>query len=377
MIVQFIFNVSLFIVLYTYIGYPLLLLMLGKIMHKKVNKQEILPQVSILVSAFNEEKNIESKLLNYFELDYPNDKIEIIIGSDGSNDGTNKIIASYLSKGVVFRSFPHRRGKPSVLNDLVSIAKGDIIVFTDARQKIAKNAIRELVSNFFDHQVGCVSGELIFMQEGSSDVGNAMGLYWNYEKSIRSLESSLGSMVGATGALYAIRKKLYAVVPSNLLLDDVFIPLKVVGTGYRAVFDASAKVYDTVSQTCDQEYTRKIRTLAGNWQLLHMFLFLNNSFDKLFVWQLISHKFLRLLIPLLLFMLIVSNILLVSNYIFRIFAFIQFLFYFMVFVGYVLSKTRNTVSFLKFPYTFFLLNSAILEGFIAFITKSQKVTWKK
>jgi biofilm PGA synthesis N-glycosyltransferase PgaC len=309
--VAVIFWLSLSFVVYVYLGYPAVLAMLRRIKSRPVKKHYWEPQVSIVIAAYNERQTIENKLRNCLALDYPKRKLQIIVSLDGPTDGSEFVVWQYAARGVELVHSKEHYGKASALNRAVRRARGEIIIFADVRQTFAESAIRELVANFADQTVGAVSGELLLMSraedgtegEASSDVG----LYWRYEKAIRSMESGFHSVPGATGAIYAIRRDLYRDIPEDTLLDDVLIPLQIVLDGKRAVFDPEAKAYDTVACCPLAEYGRKVRTLTGNYQLLVQAPELLSPLKNPIFFQLVSHKLGRLLVPYALIALMVSN----------------------------------------------------------------------
>jgi len=254
------FWLFLVLIIYCFFGYPLALMVAARLGNRPVKKSPILPSVSIVISAWNEEDVIGQKIRNLLSLDYPAEKLEIIVGSDGSTDRTSAILKSFGDPRVILLERKDRQGKMATINELVAQAKHEVVVFNDARQEIAKDAIRQLVSNLADPSVGCVSGELIFhKREGGTAKG--INLYWEYEKFMREREARLHSMMGATGAIYAIRKKLFTPVPPAIVLDDMFIPFKIIEQGYRAVFEAAAHAFDQVADNPKEEYRRKARTL--------------------------------------------------------------------------------------------------------------------
>lgn len=295
-------------IIYTYFGYPLLIFFWSKAKPFKLKKKEnvICPAVSVIIAARNEEKNIERRLRNLFEQSYPG-SIEIIVVSDGSKDATETLVTQYRNRLFQFGTpglfslqlvtYEQPKGKPFALSSGINVACGEILVFTDCRQRFSSDAIARLVDNFSDDGVGCVSGELIFEETPESAIQSEMGTYWNFEKWLRKLESKTGYVPGATGAIYAIRKKLFQPIPDQALLDDVLIPLKVAMQGYHVLFDSSAVAYDVVSKDFSQEKRRKIRTLAGNWQLLALEPALFNPFKNPQCFQFFSHKICRLLVP--------------------------------------------------------------------------------
>ncbi|MDP3789085.1 MAG: glycosyltransferase family 2 protein, partial [Candidatus Omnitrophota bacterium] len=269
----FIFWFSMAVLLYTYFGYPIYVFFKADRARYSIYKDyDYKPLVSVIISVHDEEARIGRKIDNLLSSSYPPDKLEILIGSDGSTDGTNKILSGVRDERVRAFIFPERRGKVSVLNDLVLKAKGEILIFCDARQVFDKDAIGMLVSDFADERVGCVSGELVFNDKQESNrISSGIGTYWNYEKFIRDCESMIYSMVGATGAIYAIRRDLYSPPPGNTILDDMYIPLAITRLGYRCILDREAKAYDDPANMPQQEYRRKVRTLTGNYQIFAMF----------------------------------------------------------------------------------------------------------
>lgn len=384
---EFIFWFSLFMIAYTYFGYPVCLWALAKLFPKKIMKGPEQPDVSVIISVFNEEQVIEKKLLSLLNQDYPEEKIEILVGSDGANDETDQIITKFHSPRIRFFRFVKNKGKPHVLNGLVREAKGSILVFTDARQEFSRHAIKDLVENFHDPKVGCVSGELHFREIHGEAVGEGMNAYWRYEKMLRKYESDIGSMLGATGAIYALRRHLYPGIPSHILVDDMYIPLAIVLKGFRAIFDKEAFAFDRTSFKGQEEVRRKVRTLAGNYQIFNELPGLFHPFKSPVVWQIISHKLLRLMVPYFLIGIFASNLFLMDKPLYVITAVIQFGFYGLAFfesmrilitqsLG-VKKNTDKTSGFGYIPYTFCLLNYSAILGLIAFLTQKQKVAWKR
>ncbi|MBI1977728.1 MAG: glycosyltransferase family 2 protein [Candidatus Omnitrophica bacterium] len=366
------FWLSFFLVFYTYVGYPLILFAVSSFARKKVHKRAAEPKVSIILSAFNEEKWIEKKLLNLLELDYPEEKLEILVGSDGALDKTDEIISKFKSPRVRFFRFVRNLGKPQVLQSLVEEAHGSILVFTDARQEFDREAVRALVANFEDRSVGCVSGELYFKPNGhtkAASIGKGMDIYWKYEKFLRKKESEIGSMLGATGAIYAIRKRLFPHLPVDILVDDMYVPLSIIGKGHRAIFESAAKAYDHPSEHGKQEFKRKVRTLAGNYQILAKLPALLNPFKSPIAWQLFSHKLLRLAAPFFLLGILLANAFLISNLFYLILFVTQIVFY-----GLALSGKKG-IGYI--PYTFCLLNYSAVMGLVRYLKKDHHVTWEK
>jgi biofilm PGA synthesis N-glycosyltransferase PgaC len=294
------------IVLYVYVGYPALLAAWARLRPRAHRSDpRHLPGVSIIVAARNEAARLPGRIENLLALDYPRDRLEILIVSNGSGDRTAQALARHIGgsrgRGSRVRLIElESEGKALALNAGVAAASHDVLVFADARQRFARDTVRQLVSNFADPSVGAASGELVLDCEtgkGESTIADGVGAYWRYEKHLRRLESRVWSTVGATGAVYAMRRALWRDLPAGTLLDDVLTPMRVVLAGYRVVFDPRARAFDITAPDATTEARRKTRTLAGNYQLvaLEPRLLLPGVNP---VWlQFWSHKLGRLLVP--------------------------------------------------------------------------------
>jgi len=335
--------------------------------------------LSVVVVAHNEAKRIEKRLENLLALDYPRDRLEILLASDGSTDGTLEIARAHEPLSVTVIAFEIRRGKPAVLNDVVPKARGEIVILADARQQFEPDAPRALLRPFADPQVGAVSGELVFTDDGApgTAVGEGVGFYWRYEKFIRRNESRVDSTVGVTGAIYAIRRELFEPIPEDTILDDVLIPTKVARRGYRVIFEPSARAYDRAATTAKEEFTRKVRTIGGNFQLFARERWLLNPFRNRLWFQTISHKGLRLLGPLCLMAAFGVNLLLLDQPFYRWALTAQLLFYSAALCGYTSRNARRKIPLLSVPYVFCLLNWTTVVAFVRFATGRQRITWEK
>ena len=379
---SFLFWLFMFLIFYTYLGYPLVLQVWARIKSCPVSKKEFEPNVSVIIAAWNEGDVILRRIKNLLNLDYPPDRLEILVGSDGSSDKTVEIVKSFSDPRVRCAAFYERRGKVSVLNDLAAKARHDILVFTDSRQTFAPGAIRNLVCNFADQTVGCVSGELL-LSDSDGGTGKGINLYWKYEKFMRSCESRIHSMIGATGAIYAIRRELFEKIPSDVILDDVYIPLMIIRKGFRAVYDDTAKAYDKVTEDPNEETRRKVRTLCGNYQIFSLFKDLFLPVKSPVALQFFSHKALRVTAPFFLIMIFIFNISLADQSLLYFWmVWLQVLFYSMAFLGAVFRDEfsgpgRFVKNICYIPYVFCLLNFSAFLGFIRFILKDQDVRWDK
>jgi len=304
----YIFITSIALLIYTYLGYPIIVFLLSKVVKHKINKDDLFcPKVSVIIVVYNGEKYLEKKINNILTCNYPAENIELLIISDGSTDDTNNILHEY-SYRIKSKIFKERRGKAACLNDAVNYSTNEYIVFADVRQKFDEDTIINLISPLANETVGAVSGELVFIDDDHNSFSKGIDAYWRYEKFIRNSEAKIHSVIGVTGAVYSIKKSLYKPIPKGVILDDVLIPMQVVLSGYRVLFEATAIAYDVPSNDSVNEKRRKIRTLAGNYQLVSINPSLLNPIkNKLFI-QFISHKMLRLLAPFFMLSLFISNI---------------------------------------------------------------------
>ncbi len=373
--IKFIFWFSFVTIFYAYVGYPVLMSVFASFRKRKVLPElSKYPKVSIIIPVFNEEDVIQKKIENCLEFDYPREKMEILIGSDGSTDRTNDILEGFRNKGIKYLLSYQRHGKPYTINKLVEVSRGEILFFTDARQIIQKDAIIKLVKNFQDAKIGCVSGELIY-REDASITRRGVGAYWEYEKYIREKESNFYSMIGATGAIYACRKDLFEALPEDIILDDLYTPFMAVRKGYRAIFEREAKAYDITAETPRDEYRRKIRTLAGNYQIFFKLPTMLNPFKSKLAFQIISHKLLRLLVPFFMITLFLSSLTLSGELFYNIFFIVQSVFYLMALVEALFRRRIKRI--FGVPYLFCLLNFSALIGLRDFLFNRIDVKWGK
>jgi poly-beta-1,6-N-acetyl-D-glucosamine synthase len=293
---KLVFWLSICFIACTYGGYPAWLYMRARFRPRSVRRAPITPDVSIIMAVYNGAKYLPQKLRNLNELDYPKDRMETIVVSDGSTDGTDSILAAHAHERFQALVLTEHRGKAAALNQGICAAKGTIFFFTDVRQMIAPNALRNIVSNFADPAVGCVSGELLFGKAAMSASSDGMGLYWKMEKRVRYWESLSGSSVGVTGAIYATRSGLTPQLPEGTILDDVYIPLRIVRQGARVIFESRAVAWDDAPEQVEREFQRKVRTLVGNYQILQIAPWVLSGENPL-RFEFVCHKLLRLLVP--------------------------------------------------------------------------------
>ena len=401
MILLILFWISVFLICYTYILYPIGLFITATALQIKRDfrylfaknerrKREIqddeLPTVSIVVAAYNEEKVIEAKIYNMLALDYPREKFEVIIGSDGSTDRTNEIVSAYWDRGIQLINYTDRGGKTNVLNRTIPRATGDIIVLSDANTMYAKDALRKIVRYFRDPKVGCVCGELRFVSpEGKPESETA---YWKYEVLLKFLESKLGTVLGANGAIYAIRGELFEPIPPDTVIDDFLIGMNVKKKGYKVYYDAEAVAYEETANDVKAEFARRKRIGAGNFHALTKTLALLNPVKGFVALAYLSHKVIRWFVPFFMLLALGTNSailfkapLLQGNHIGLLLLYggildLQLLFYLLALGGH-LTRKRQSSKLLRLPYYFLSMNIALFFGFFRFITKTQKVAWKR
>ncbi len=356
---------------YTYLGYPLVLWMRSLYARKPLAKAPLLPAVSILLAVRDEAASLTGKLQNLAALDYPADRLQVIVVGDGATDEIKAVLASASSALTVIQA--EALGKAAALGRGLGAATGEIVVFTDVRQEFEPDAIRQLVAPFADATVGCVSGELM-LREPQDTQGRTIGLYWEIEKWMRHAESLCGSTIGATGAIYAVRRELVVPPPPGTILDDVFIPLHVVRAGYRSVFEPDAIAWDQTFDDPAREFRRKVRTLTGNYQLLQLAPWLISPRNPVLL-AFVSHKLLRLVVPFALLAILLSSCLLPAWF-YRAVFILQLAFYLLGLAALVRIPTGPIARFANSAMVFLMLNAAAVVAFVNFVLR-RKVAWTR
>ena len=375
---EILFWVAATVLAFTYVGYPLLLAAYATLRERPTMVGGARPTVTVVIAAYNEADCIRQKLDNLLALPYPAGALDILVASDGSSDATVATAQAYVSPAVTVVSFPQRRGKAAVLNEVVPQARGEIVVLADARQRFDSHALDALVGHFADSTVGAVGGELVLVdtQANGSEVTHGVSAYWRYEKFMRRNESRIDSTIGVSGAIYALRRALFQPIPPDTLLDDVLIPMNVVAQGYRVVFEPRARAYDRTSPTARAEYRRKVRTLAGNFQLFAREPWLLLPWRNRLWFQTIAHKFLRLLGPPALVTLFVASASLAATPLYGAMFVAQLVFYAGAALGQRFRDRPGKSVLLNLPYTFCLLNWATIVGFARWLGNRQSVMWQ-
>jgi cellulose synthase/poly-beta-1,6-N-acetylglucosamine synthase-like glycosyltransferase len=389
-ILKIAFWTLLFVIVYTYVGYGILLYFIIKIRRlfnigKKVDiDPNYEPEVTLFIAAYNEKDYVAAKMKNSLELEYPKEKLNIVWVTDGSDDGTQNLLDGYPNTTV--HHLDARNGKIGAMNRGMEFVKTPIVIFSDANTNLGKESIRRIVNLFGNEKVGCVSGEKrIINKESDVASGAGEGLYWKYESALKKWDAELYSVVGAAGELFAIRTELYRHVEKDTLLDDFIISLRVAQDGYTIQYDPEAYAIETASANVKEELKRKVRISAGGIQsivrlrsLLNIFKYGTLSF------QYISHRVLRwsltplclvLLIPVLSILAINDGLL--SFNLYAVFFWLQLLFYAAALLGWFLENRETRVKILFVPYYFFIMNLSVVLGFFRYMKKSQSVNWER
>jgi cellulose synthase/poly-beta-1,6-N-acetylglucosamine synthase-like glycosyltransferase len=377
-------------ILYVYIGYPVLVTLLARLRPKPAAYPSYTPSVSLLIAAYNEEQVIAQKIENTLALDYPASLLQVIVVADGSDDQTPELVRKYAQQGVELLYEPARRGKLAAINRGVSVARNDILVFSDANNIYEKGTLRELVTPFIDPLVGAVAGAKHVLK-GDGALGDVEGLYWKYESFIKDQETRLGSCTGVSGEILAIRRRLYPRIPKFVINDDFFIALAVIRHGYHLLYSPQARSFERVSLSAKDEVTRRTRIIAGRYQAMMMTFSWLPWKHPIIVWQVVSHKFLRPLVPFWMLFALAANLAAVLmpaiggrldwirlappyNWIFFV---SQLVFYILALVGDHFRSGKGVLKFFYLPA--FLVNSnlAALYGLVQYISGKPLAAWQR
>jgi biofilm PGA synthesis N-glycosyltransferase PgaC len=370
---------SALLIAHTYAFYPVILLVVDAIRPRRPMPQAagVAPSVTVVVPLFNEAEVVEGKIRNLEASDYPAATLDILLGSDGSSDRTNEILSAGRWDGRTrYVLFPARRGKAALLNDLVAVATGDIIVFSDANAKFTPETIRRLTIPFSDPRVGAVVGELR-LDSNETAGGRGEGLYWRYENLLKRLESNISTTIGAVGPVYAIRRALYRALPTETaVMDDFIIPVEIIRRGYRVVYEPSALAFERPTNSVSGEFRRKARIGAANIQGLPRFLPVLSPAYGFGAFALWSHKVLRWFVPILLIVMFVSSVMLArGSSFFAAIAMLELAFIGAALLGVILEALRVQPGLLGLPYYFVATNAALLLGLVRGLRGRQAPTW--
>jgi cellulose synthase/poly-beta-1,6-N-acetylglucosamine synthase-like glycosyltransferase len=372
-----IFGLSTAVLFYTYIGYPLLVHAVSLFKPRRILQGGFEPPVSVVITAYNEEKDLRAKLENTLALDYPREKLEIIVASDCSTDGTDDIARSFAARGVKLYRQEKRLGKTTAQNAAVEIAGGEIILFSDATTMYRGDVLRALLPNFTDEKVGCVSGKLIYIDPANSNIGKGARSYWSYETFLKEAESRACSLIGVSGALYAVRRSAYVPMYPEAC-SDFLIATKVYEQGLRTVYEPKAICTEETNRLARRELQMRMRVISQTftdlWRHLYMMNPLRSGFYAV---QLFSHKVLRYSVPLWLILLFVSSLILSFSFdVFLTIMILQGVFYGIAALSWLLSRGGKNTGFLAVPQYFVLANVASMIAFFRFIRGERLATWE-
>jgi poly-beta-1,6-N-acetyl-D-glucosamine synthase len=375
----------LFIVFYAYLGYGLLLFMIVKI--KRIFRGKPVlppagfePPVTLLIAAYNEEDYINTKIANTFALDYPEDKLQIVIVTDGSTDATPQKVSAHATIRLLHQ--PERQGKIAAVHRTMKTVETPFVIFTDANTLLNPEAVRHIIRHYADAQVGAVAGEKR-IQEKAADAasGAGEGFYWKYESALKKWDSELYSVVGAAGELFSIRTELYEEIPRDTLIEDFYLTLRIAQKGFRVIYEPEATATETASADVKEELKRKIRIAAGGLQAISRLRSLLNPFRYgVLTFEYLSHRVLRwTLAPLALPLLLLANVMLAleAGWFYKAVLALQVLFYICVAIGHLLATKSIQIKAFFIPYYFFIMNYAVYAGFGRFMRGSQSVLWER
>ncbi len=372
-----VFLVSMAALFYTYIGYPILVYLVSRLFPKSIDKKAFEPKVTVLITAYNEELSIRTKLENTLKIDYPIEKLEILVASDGSDDKTDDIVKDFASRGVKLFHQSGRRGKTYTQNKAVEEAAGEIILFSDATTMYQENVLREMLPNFADKGIGCVAGKLLYVNQTNSDVGKGAKSYWNYETFIKESESGACSLIGVSGCLYAVRKSAYQPMYPEACSDFLICSI-VYSQGLRTIYEPNALCTEETNQKTDMEMRMRVRVISQTFTDLWRNMGMMNPFQNgFYAIELISHKLFRYAVPLFLLAVFSSSVVLAFSFKFFILVIgLQVALYAMAFVGLILEKMNLRTGVFAIPLYFVLTNSASVIGFYKFLTGERYAAWE-
>ena len=380
-----IFWIACLFVVYTYVGYPVLLFFLVKIKRflGKKNKPfnpDYEPEVTLLVAAYNEEDFIEEKIRNSLQLDYPKEKLRLLFVTDGSDDDTPRLVSGFSEVDLMHK--PERGGKIAAVQRALPQVSSPIVIFTDANTLLNREAVRNIVRHFADEKVGAVSGEKRIITDARAAANGAgEGIYWKYESTIKRWDSEFNTVVGAAGELFAVRTNIHPAVPRDTLIEDFYTTMKIAQKGYRVAYEPSAYAMEGPSASVKEELKRKVRIAAGGIQALVRLAPLLNIFSYGWMsFQYISHRVMRwTLAPLGLLLMFLANIALAAggSFFWQFVMALQVAFYLSACLGWVLEKKQMKIKAFFVPYYFCVMNYAMYRGFFRYMAGKQSVLWER
>jgi cellulose synthase/poly-beta-1,6-N-acetylglucosamine synthase-like glycosyltransferase len=382
------FWISAFLIVYSYFLYPCILFALYSIAQIRRDwqylsgrndrriyalRQEELPSVSLVIAAYNEQRHLPDRIINIRNLEYPRNKLEVIIVSDGSDDRSNEILSGATDEQIRTILLPSRKGKANALNVGVAQATNDILIFSDAATLFAPDSIQKLVRHFSGPKVGVVCGLLKFKATAESQ--QTEGIYWKYETIIRLMEARFGATLTASGAIYALRRQCFQPISSETVIEDFVVPMRARQLGYSVIFDPEATGIEYAAPSVSGEFTRRVRLAVGSFRAMGELIRVRMNFMTRLAF--ISHKLLRWLVPFFLIALLLSNAFLVKSVPYRVGFLTQSLFYLWAVVGYMFREQMKRIRFGLLGYFWLAMNVAFLVGFWKYLFGRQDSAWKR
>lgn len=375
--VETLFWCALALIAFAYFGYFLVLWVLSRLVHNPVRRGCIEPPVTFLITAYNEERGIAAKLEQTLALDYPAEKLEIVVASDGSSDRTDEIVHGFADRGIKLMRVEGRVGKTETQNQALLKAQGAVVIFSDATTKYAVASIRKIVANFADPQVGAVSGRYEYHNPSGATIGLGGMLFAKFDNAIRSMQTSVWTITGCSGCIYAVRRDLFVPLPADII-SDLCEPLKVLEKGYRVVFEPEAIAYEETTTRTREEFGMRVRVIVrGMRGLLYMSSLFNPIRHPFVAFQLLTHKVLRWLVPVLLLVVLCANVALAGRAVFySVLVILQFVFYAIALLGFFAERRRLRIGPLAIPLYFVTINLAAAVAMVRLWKGHKAVTWE-
>lgn len=374
---EVVFWISTSVIFYVYLGYPLLVYVVSRLFPKPIDRSAFEPRVSIIITAYNEERDIRAKLENTLLLEYPPEKLEIIVASDCSADRTDQIVSEFAEKGVNLYRQKERKGKTSAQNMAVEQATGEIILFSDATTLYEANVLRAMLPNFADETVGCVAGKLIYVDASGSSVGKGTRSYWSYETFLKESESRACSLIGTSGCLYSVRKSAYQPMYPEAC-SDFLIATLIYKQGLRTIYEPQAICTEETNRKSQKEMQMRVRVISQTFTDLWRNREMLNPFKSgFFAVELVSHKLLRYNMPIfLILVLLAAGIIAFYSTFFLVIFVLQLVFYAMALTAWFLEKMEIKIGIMAIPLYFVLTNLAALIGFYKFLRGERYARWE-
>jgi cellulose synthase/poly-beta-1,6-N-acetylglucosamine synthase-like glycosyltransferase len=376
-LIQFVFWSSVVALTYVYFGYPVIAFFMSRLVGRPINRESIEPTVSIIITAYNEEKNIRSKIENTLLIDYPKEKLEVIVASDGSTDRTDEIVQSYIKKGVKLFRTEGRAGKTTTQNGAVAQSLGDILLFSDATTTYPPDVLYALLPNFADESVGCVAGKLVYLDHSGTGVARGAKSYWSYESVLKQAESDACSLIGVSGCMYAVRRGAYIPLYPEACSDFIICTV-LYRQGLRSIYEPSAVCNELTNSRVENEFGMRVRvisqTLTDLWINRDMLNPLRHGFYAI---QLLSHKVLRYSVPVFLILMLLSSVILAFNNLFyAVVTLLEVCFYLVAIIAWALEMRSVRLGILGAPFYFVLANLSSVVGFYKFLRGERFVSWE-